>query len=246
MEEKNNPQPQTSPQPETNNQPEKSNQPEANSPRGVAITIGRQFGSGGRELGKRLAEAFGFKYYDKELLSEAAKRAGVSPEFFERNDERVPSFLNGLFSFAFGLAPTNYYAGSTSISDDSLYRAQSDYIQTLANEGSCVIVGRSADYVLRDHPAVVNIFVHAPMEVCIDRIARRDPSVPREKARAKAEKINRLRANYYNFYTDKTWGAAPSYDLTIDTSLLSMDQIVSLVRHYIDMRFPGAITAAPE
>lgn len=209
---------------------------------GIAITIGRQFGSGGRELGIRLANALGFKYYDKELLSEAAKRAGVSTEFFERNDERVPSFLNGLFSFAFGLAPANYYAGSTSISDDSLYRAQSDFIQSLANKGSCVIVGRSADYVLRDHPAVVNLFVHAPMEDCIARIMRRDPSLTREKARAKAEKVNRLRANYYNFYTDKTWGAAASYDLTLDTSLLPMNQIVALVCNYIALRFPGAVS----
>lgn len=208
---------------------------------GIAITIGRQFGSGGRDLGIQLAKALGFKYYDKELLSEAAKRAGVSTEFFEKNDERVPSFLNGLFSFAFGLAPANYYAGSTSISDDSLYRAQSDFIQSLANKGSCVIVGRSADYVLRDHPAVINLFVHAPMEACVERIMRRDPSLTREKARAKAEKVNRLRANYYNFYTDKTWGAAASYDLTLDTSLLPMSQIVALVRSYIEMRFPGAV-----
>lgn len=206
----------------------------------VAITIGRQFGSGGRELGKRLADALGFKYYDKELLSEAAKRAGVSEEFFERNDERVPSFLNGLISFAFGMAPSSYYAGSTSISDDSLYRAQSDFIHSLANEDSCVIVGRSADYVLRDHPALVNIFVHASIDDRIERILRREPELTREKARAKAEKINRLRANYYNFYTDKTWGAAESYDLTFNTSLISMDQIVSLVSEYISMRFPGA------
>ena len=118
----------------------------------TVITIGRQFGSGGRELGRTLADAFGFRYYDKELLSEAAKRAGMSPEFFERNDERAPSFINGIFSFSLGLAPSNIYAGSTAISDDSLYRAQSDFIHSLADESPCVIVGRSADYVLRDHP----------------------------------------------------------------------------------------------
>lgn len=205
----------------------------------IVITIGRQFGSGGRELGRTLADAFGFKYYDKELLSEAAKRAGMSPEFFERNDERAPTFLNGIFSFSFGFAPTNVYAGSTSISDDSLYRAQSDFIHSLAEEGSCVIVGRSADYVLRDHPRCVKIFVHAPMEKCIDRITSRQPELTREKARARAEKINRLRANYYNFYTDKTWGAASSYDLTLDTSLLSMQDLTELVRLYLDKRFPA-------
>ncbi len=207
----------------------------------VVITIGRQFGSGGRELGMHLAEAFGFKYYDKELLSEAAKRAGMSPEFFERNDERFPTFLNGLFSFAFGMTPSNFYAGSTSISDDNLYRAQSDFIRSLADSESCVIVGRSSDYVLRDHPRTVNIFVHAHMDDCVDRILRRDSGMTREKARARAEKVNRLRSNYYNFYTDKTWGAADSYDLTINTSLLTMPQIVEVVRTYINQRFPGAI-----
>lgn len=208
--------------------------------RHVTITVGRQFGSGGREIGRRIAEAFGFRYYDKELLHEAARRAGVSTEFFEKNDERFPSFLNGIFSFAFGMSPTNIYAGSTSISDDSLYRAQSDFIRSLADTDSCVIVGRSSDYVLRDHPRTVNLFVHAPMERCVDRIVARDPSLTREKARARAEKINRLRANYYNFYTDKTWGAASSYDLTLDTSLLTVDQIVDLVRRYVVMRFPDA------
>ena len=203
----------------------------------TVITIGRQFGSGGRELGRTLADAFGFRYYDKELLSEAAKRAGMSPEFFERNDERAPSFINGIFSFSLGLAPSNIYAGSTAISDDSLYRAQSDFIHSLADESPCVIVGRSADYVLRDHPSTINLFVHAPMEARIDRIIKRQPELSREKARAKAEKINRLRANYYNFYTDKTWGAAESYDLTLDTSLLSMSDITEIVREYMTRRF---------
>lgn len=204
----------------------------------IVITIGRQFGSGGRELGRTIADALGFKYYDKELLSEAAKRAGMSPEFFERNDERAPTFLNGIFSFSFGFAPTNVYAGSTSISDDSLYRAQSDFIHSLADKDSCVIVGRSADYVLRDHPRCVSLFVHAPMEKCIDRIISRQPELTRDKARARAEKINRLRANYYNFYTDKTWGAASSYDMTLDTSVLSMRDITEIVRLYLEKRFP--------
>ncbi len=204
----------------------------------IVITVGRQFGSGGRELGRKLADRLGIKYYDKELLSEAAKRAGVSPEFFEKNDERFPTFLNGIFSFAFGFNPLNCYAGSTSISDDSLYRAQSDFIHSLAEEDSCVIVGRSSDYVLRDHPRAVNIFVHAPIDKCVERIMRRDDgSLTAEKAKSKAQRINKLRANYYNFYTDKTWGAASSYDLTFDTSLMSMDDIVEVICDYLSRRF---------
>ena len=150
----------------------------ASEKKNIVVTIGRQFGSGGRELGRKLAERLGYKYYDKELLSEAAKRAGVSEEFFEKTDERFPKFLNGVFSFAFGLNPVSYFSGSTSISSDSLYRAQSDFIHSLAEQDSCVIVGRTSDYVLRDHPRVVNVFVHAPMEACVDRVARRKGERP--------------------------------------------------------------------
>lgn len=217
----------------------------------VVVTIGRQFGSGGRELGRKLAERIGAKYYDKELLSEAARRAGMSEDFFHKNDERSPSFINGIFSFSFGYNSANLFSGSTSISDDSIYRAQSDFISSLA-EGpeSCVIVGRTADYVLRDHPRTVNIFVHASEDDCVDRITARDKAegrkpLSREKAKAKARRINKLRANYYNFYTDKMWGHASSYDLTFDTSRLSIDEIVEVVADYINRRFPESVSDQP-
>ncbi len=161
--------------------------------------------------------------------------------FFEKNDERSPSFFSGIFSFAQGFSPVSYFAGSTAISDDSLYRAQSDFIHSLADESPCVIVGRTADYVLRDHPRLVNLFVHAPMELCIQRIMKRD-NITAEKAQAKAERINKLRSSYYNFYTDKTWGAADSYHITFDTSLLNIDSMVALVKEYIILRFgPDAL-----
>lgn len=207
------------------------------------VTIGRQFGSGGRALGRKLAERLGIKYYDKELLIEAARRAGMSEEFFEKRDERFPSFINGIFSFAFGYNAVNCYSGSTSISDDSIYKAQSDFIRSLAENDSCVIVGRTADYVLRDHPRVVNVFVHAPEEECVKRImSRGDKDVTSaDKARSKARRINKLRANYYNFYTDKTWGAASSYDLTFDTSRLPVDEIAEVIADYISRRFPQSV-----
>lgn len=206
----------------------------------IVVTIGRQFGSGGRELGQKLATRLGARYYDKELLSEAARHAGMDEKLFERSDERSPSFISGIFSFAFGFNSVNYYAGNNSISDDSLYRAQSDFIHSLAQKGeSCVIVGRTADYVLRDHPHAVNIFVHAPEETCIDRILARntDPTLTREKARIKARRVNKLRAGYYNFYTDKQWGDASSYDLTFDTSKISIDDIVEIIADYVERRF---------
>ncbi len=201
------------------------------------ITIGRQFGSGGRELGKTLADKLGIRYYDKELLCEAAKNAGVSEEFFEKSDEKFPRFFSGLFSFTMGYNPYTLYSGSTSISDDSLYKAQSDFIRSVADKESCVIVGRSADYVLRDHPRCVNVFVHAPVEECVKRIMKRGDKPTEEKARAMAEKTNKLRANYYNFYTDKVWGDAKSYDITVDSSLLPMDDVAEVIVDYIRRRF---------
>ena len=201
-----------------------------------AITIGRQFGSGGRELGKILAKRLGIDYYDKELLVESAKLAGVNPEFFEKKDERFPTFLNGIFSFSMGMAPMAYYTGASSISDDGLYKALSEFLLSTIEKKSFVVVGRSADYILRHHPRCVNIFVHAPMEACVDRITQRADCKDRAKARALAEKTNRLRAEYYNFYTDKTWGHASAYHLTIDSSSMPMEEIADVVIAYLNKK----------
>lgn len=200
------------------------------------ITIGRRFGSGGRELGKLLSEKLGIPFFDKELLLDAAKKAGMSAEFFERNDERVPQFLSGLIPFSFGVNPMPWYVGTTSISDDSLYHMQSDFISDLADKQSCIIVGRSADYVLRHHPNLISIFVTAPMEDCIKRIISRHECTTPLEAEQMAQRVNRLRANYYDFYTDKTWGQASSYDLCIDSSRMPMPQIADLVVSYLNMR----------
>lgn len=207
-------------------------------PRHTVITVGRQFGSGGRIIARKLADRLGYKFYDKEILAEAARHSGVSPELFEKQDERTPSFFNGIFSFAMGHIPMAYYTGTSSISDDGIYKAYSDFIHSVARQQSCVIVGRTSDYILRDHPRCVNLFVHAPIEACVDRILERTPEIGgRREARAMAEKMNKLRSNYYNFYTDKTWGHATSYDLCLDSSLLSIDDIVDLVIDYIDRRW---------
>ncbi|MBR5550768.1 MAG: cytidylate kinase-like family protein [Muribaculaceae bacterium] len=208
-----------------------------NENKNFVITIGRQFGSGGRELGKLLASTFGIEYYDKELLQEAAKQAGMSPEFFAQSDERAPSFLSGMFAVGTGYNPASCYSCSSSLTGDSVYCAQSEFIRKIANEKSCVIVGRSADYVLREHPRCVNIFVHSSEEDCIVRIMRRGDRPTPEQARTIAQKTNKLRANYYNFYTDKRWGDAASYDLTINTSLLKMEDVVAIVAEYIRRRF---------
>lgn len=213
--------------------------PDTNSPAApgpYVITVGRQFGSGGRELGRALAADLGIDYYDKELLVEAANQAGVSPEFFERNDERFPSILHGLFSFNMGAMPQCYFTGPSAISDDGLYKAVSDFLLKTSQEKPFVVVGRTADYILRHHPRVVNLFVHAHIDDCIDRITRRGDSISRQKAEQLARKTNKWRADYYNFFTDKEWGRAESYDLTINSSLLPMPQIVELVKHYMRLR----------
>ncbi len=216
------------------------NQVEKDTPRAnnLVITVGRQFGSGGRELGRKIADLLGIKYYDKELLSHAASDAGLSQEFVEDNDERFPRFISSSISFAMGFNSMSWYQNPTSISGDSIYETQSEVIRQLAAAGPCVIVGRSADYVLRDNPFTVNIFVHAPAECCIDRIMARSDISSRAKADKLRRQTNKLRAAYYNFYTDKHWGDAASYDLCFDTSLLPTGAIAEIVAQYVRRRFP--------
>lgn len=205
-------------------------------PERFVITVGRRMGSGGRVLGRKLADRLGIAFYDKELLVDAAKRSGLCAEMFERNDERRPHFISGLFSFNMGLGPVTSYT-SSSISDDALYKAQCDFIHEIASKEPCVIVGRTADYILRDTENVVNVFIHADIDDCARRICGRQPDLNFEQARRLAEKTNKLRAGFYNFYTDKRWGDSGSYDLTFSSSTMSLDNIVDLIVDYLLRRF---------
>ena len=205
-------------------------------PEKYVITVGRSFGSGGRALGRMIADRLGIAFYDKELLVKAAEKAGMSPEYFERNDERVPRFISGLFSFNHGYSTMPFYSGSSSISSDSIYQAQCDFSHEIASDGPCVIVGRSADYVLRDIDNVVNIFVHARMDDCVRRILERADTLTADEARSLAERTNKVRAAFYNFYTDKRWGAASTYDLTLDSSLLPLEECADFVIDYLYRR----------
>ena len=206
-----------------------------NSPQPYVITIGRQMGSGGRDLGRRLAERLGIEFYDKKLLLDAARKSGLVAEIFERDDERTPSVLSGAFGAGFGPV---FASGFTSgyVGDDAVYRAQSDVIRELGATKSCVIVGRTADYVLRDHPRCVNLFIHAPEEECVRRLLSRGDKASESDARAMVRKINKLRSSYYNFYTDRTWGAASTYDLTVNSALLPMDTLADLLADYVRAR----------
>lgn len=205
-------------------------------PKHCIITIGRSFGAGGRELGQKLAGLLGYDYYDKELLVDAARNAGLDTTIFEKNDERAPGFLSGVLSMSMGYSALAWYTGPNSAGGESVYRAQSDFMRRVASQGPCVIVGRTADYVLRDFPGTVNIFLHAPEDVCIRRIMDRGDCDKPEKARSILRKTNRLRAEFYNFYTDRTWGDSATYDITFDTSKLPVDAIASLVIAYIEAR----------
>lgn len=200
------------------------------------ITIGRQYGSGGREIGRLVADALGIKYYDKELLTESSKASGVKPEVFEAADERTPSFFSNIWSFNLGFNAGSYLLGSSPISDEKIYAAQSNVMKNLAQESSCLIVGRSADYVLRNHPGLISIFIHSSIEERIMRIMNRTGIDSAEKARALAAKKDKLRASYYNFYTDKTWGDAAGYDLSIDSSKLSTEAVTEFIVSYVKAR----------
>ena len=200
------------------------------------ITIGRQYGSGGREIGRLVADALGIKYYDKELLMESSKASGVKPEVFEAADERTPSFFSNIWSFNLGFNTGSYLLGSSPISDEKIYAAQSNVMKTLAQNSSCLIVGRSADYVLRNHPGLISIFIHSSIEDRILRIMNRRGINSAEKAREIAEKKDKLRASYYNFYTDKVWGDAAVYDLSIDSSKLPADAVADFIVSYVKAR----------
>lgn len=205
-------------------------------PRKYVITIGRSFGSGGREIGRRLAQKLGIEFYDKLLLVKAAEKAGYNIDFFEKGDERVPKVLGGIIPFSMGFYPMSWLGDSPDSGSDKVYKAQCDFIRELAESEPCVIVGRSADYILRNVPNVINIFVHAPADKCAERIVARGDTETIEQALTLAARTNKLRANFYNFYTDKRWGRADSYHMCIDSSSMSVEKVVDMIIHYIEQR----------
>ena len=200
------------------------------------ITIGRTFGSGGRALGRAIADKLGIGFYDKQLLVKAAEKAGYNIEYIEKNDERAPSVMGSSIPFSFGFYPMSWIGNPGGGGSDSTYSAQCDLMHELAESEPCVIVGRSADYVLRDLPNVVNIFVHAPIEECVRRITSRGDVTRETDAKALAERTNKLRANFYNFYTDKRWGYAESYDLCVNSALMPIDALADYVIEFIKQR----------
>lgn len=198
----------------------------------LVITIGRQFGSGGREIGKMLAELLDIKYYDKELIYEASKASGLCAEHFERADEKAPNRFINAVSMGW-MAGINGIPAIGGLSEETIFKLQSDVIRKIAEAHPAVFVGRCADYILRNNPNCFSVFIHAPMHDCIQRIVSRNTGVTEKEAEELATKRNKVRAAYYNFYTDKTWGDGASYDMCINSSILGCQKTAEWIAAFI-------------
>ncbi|MGN0466647.1 MAG: AAA family ATPase [Lachnospiraceae bacterium] len=192
------------------------------------ITIGRQYGSGGRLIGKKLAEEFQIPFYDKDILKKAAKESGLCEELFENYDEKPTT------SFLYSLVMDPYAMGYNSNSfelplNHKVFLAVFDVIKKIADEGPCVIVGRCADYALADYDNVLKVFISGDMEERMKRVQQLY-DIPENKVRDQIVRIDKQRASYYNYYTNKKWGDIKSYDLAINTSQFGIDGAVELIK----------------
>lgn len=192
------------------------------------ITIGRQFGSGGKAIGKALADKYGIPYYDNELISRAAKDSGFCEEIIQSNDERpTNSFLYNLVMDTYSFGYNNSSFVDMPISH-KIFLAQFDAIKAIAEEGPCVIVGRCADYALSERNDVINLFIHCDEQDRVKRIMDR-LELSEAKAKELINKKDKQRASYYNYYASNKWGKADTYDMSINSSLLGIDGTVDLI-----------------
>jgi cytidylate kinase len=197
------------------------------------ITISRQYGSGGREIGKKLAQKLGIPFFDNEIIDRAAKETGFSTVAFENAERKATNSL--LYSIAMGMnAYGNQELGFAHLSlDDRIYLAQSDVIRKVAQEGPCVIVGRCADYVLKDMPDVINVFIWANIDFRMKRAIEVD-NLSVDKAEDNILKIDKRRANYYNYHASEKWGRAENYHLSLRSDYKGIDHCVECIKTYIE------------
>ncbi|MDF2586443.1 MAG: hypothetical protein K0S41_284 [Anaerocolumna sp.] len=200
------------------------------------ITIARGYGSGGKTIGKMLAEELGIHFYDRELLRLASDESGINEELFGRADEQLKQSL--LYRIA-----RKEYKGELIppdkedfVSNDNLFNYQAKVIKQIAKQEPCVIVGRCADFILKDMDNVVKIFVHASLEDCVGRLEGMF-SLPRKELEKKVVATDKRRAEYYKYYTGRNWEDAKNYDLCLNTQQLGFDKGVQLVKNYLDIRF---------
>ncbi len=201
----------------------------------LIITIGRECGSGGRHIGKKLAEELGIKCYDKELIDVAVKKSGLCKEIFETHDEKpTSSFLYSLVMDTYSLG----YASSAYMDmplNHKVFLAQFDTIKQIASEESCVIIGRCADYALADFPNVVTVFITADEDVKIQTLMGRH-DMTEAQAKSFMAKTDKKRASYYNYYSSKRWGDSKSYDLCINSSKVGMDGAIKIIKEFADAK----------
>ncbi len=202
----------------------------------IVITIARQYGSGGRTIGKMLAEKLGVHFYDKELMKLASDESGINEALFVNADEKIKS--TSLFRIAH-----NAYNGELIppesddfISTQNLFNYQAKIIKGLAEEESCVIVGRCADFILKDYDNVLSVFIHAPHEYCMEQAAKKH-SMPSKELEKFIIKTDKHRADYYKYYTGREWSDARNYDLCLNSSKLGYDRCVEEIISYINVRF---------
>ena len=199
------------------------------------ITIGRDFGSAGREIGYKIADDFGIKLYDKEMLNRAAKESGICEELFEAHDEKPTN------SFLYSLVMDTYSLGYSSGSytdmpiNHKVFLAQFDAIKKIASEGPCILVGRCADYALEEFDNVLTVFIHAKMEARIRRIAR-IYNLTDAKAKEMIQKTDKQRSSYYNYYTNKKWSDAESYDVCLDSSVLGIEGTAEAIKQLVAIK----------
>lgn len=200
------------------------------------INIGRSLGSGGRAIGRLLQKELNIAYYDREILNLAAKESGLCAEVFEHADEknRFLRTLGNMIPFIGG--SESFYPGE--LSEENLFRIQADAIRKAAADHSCIFIGRGADYVLRDFPRCVNVFVTADMKDRIRAVCQHE-NVNEQKARERIEQVDKARARFYNFFTSGTWGAAATYDLCINSSILGMEGSADFIKQFALKKLEG-------
>ncbi|MBO4820768.1 MAG: cytidylate kinase-like family protein [Prevotella sp.] len=199
----------------------------------IIINVGRQLGSGGRVIAQQLAKEFDCKFYDRELLNLAAKESGFSEKFFEQHDEHKLFFKSLFHLHAQHMSDSNFYTNK--FSQESLFQFQAQAILKAASEGNCVFVGRCADYILRDCPEAVNIFITADLDHRVAQVAARH-GCDKDAALKIIHTKESERASYYNYYTGKKWGESQSYDLSVNSTLLGLEGTTRLITLFVKER----------
>ena len=199
------------------------------------ITIARQYGSGGRTIGEMLAKDLGVEYYDKDLIVKASEESGISMDLFAKADEKNKSFFKRFKKKNYGgevLSPSS----SQFTSEENIFNYQAKIIRDLAEKESCIIIGRAADYILKDRDDLISVFVHAPMPYLKEQAATKLSMSDRDLERY-IIRTDKERAEYYSLHTGREWTDARNYDLCLDSSKLGYDKCLEAIKAYMEVKF---------